>query len=137
MITIGIVGMAVDQHSVADSGIAIADPSQTTQHESGLHDVFQEYEKQDVSVDCDFAGCEHDPAGKERDSSGCVAQQGKRVDDQLRNAETAEHDNESEKRCPHDRLFDSFGDFASENRGVRSGGRCRMLLFLRFRRLFL
>ena len=83
-----------------------------------MHDVLQEYEEQDVSVDFDLAGCKHDSAGKKRDASGCVTKQGKRVHEQLRDAETAEHDNESENRRPYDRLFKSFGDFPGENRGV-------------------
>jgi hypothetical protein len=40
------------------------------------------------------------------------------VHEQLRDAETAEHDNESENRRPYHRLFKGFGDFPGENRGV-------------------
>jgi uncharacterized protein YbjT (DUF2867 family) len=43
-----------------------------------LHDVFQEYEEQDLPVDFDLAGSKHDPAGKKRDASGCVTSIGRR-----------------------------------------------------------
>src|SRR5271169_2840461 len=119
------------KNRLAQDGTAIAEPSQTTEHERGLHDVFQEYEKQDLPGDFDFAGCKHDPAGKERDASGCLAQQGKRVDDDLRNVKTNEHDHESNNRCPYDRFFDSFREFGSEYRNVRPGRRFRLLYSLR------
>jgi len=49
MITIGMVGIAVRQHRLADNGIPISGPSQSTQDQSGLQDVLQEYEEEDVS----------------------------------------------------------------------------------------
>jgi hypothetical protein len=89
MSTIGIRWNGRSQCSLTDYRIAIAHPSQATQNQGGLNDVFQEYEEGNIPVYFDLAGCKHDPAGKERDSSRCVAKQGKRVDDELRNAEAA------------------------------------------------
>src|ERR1700733_4666155 len=111
------------QHRLADNGFAIADPPQSTQDQGGLKDVFQEYEKPDVRVGFHFARCEHDAARKQGDAPGGASQQRKRVDDELRNMEPAQHDDESENGCPNNRLFDRFRKFGCERR--------QMLLVLR------
>src|SRR5580700_954810 len=56
------------QHRLADSGFAVADPSQSTQDQGGLQDVLQEYEQEDVRAGFDFAGSEHNAAGKQGDA---------------------------------------------------------------------
>jgi len=50
--------------------------------------MFSGPKKPDVTIELDFAGCRYDPRRqRERQTSGCLSQQGKRVDDELRHAE--------------------------------------------------
>src|SRR5271155_1576279 len=69
--------------------------------------------------------------GEQCDSPGRVPQHEQRVDDEPRNAEAAQHDNESENGRPNDRLFDRLREVGRENRELRRGGRSRILPVLR------
>ena len=52
MVTIGMAGMAYHvNHGFLENWIAVAEPSQTTENQRGLHNVFQNYEDQDKRVD--------------------------------------------------------------------------------------
>ena len=97
MITIGMDGMAVVStallprfgcHSRAIANHPGLGPT--------LHDVFQEHQEQDVPIDFDCEGCKHDSGAEQGDAPGCVSQQGQRVDDELRNTDSARRDHESE-----------------------------------------
>jgi hypothetical protein len=81
-------------------------------------------------ADFDCEGCKHDSGAEQGDAPGCVSQHGQRVDDEMWNADAAQHDHESENGRPDDRLLDRFREFGCEHRAAGRGGRWQMLRIL-------